>query len=421
MPEKINKLFPYLCAILLIALFFQGVSRIDDKSDFRDYFNASKLFRLGQDIYQVEIVRKLRDSIKLEDAFKLENLIRLEELKNSVGTYIYPPTFAFLLIPLTFFSYNTASAIFYFLNFLSLCLSIFLISKIIRTEKFFLILFFTLLLSYRFLENHINNNQVSFLLIFLTLFALRTDNKFLSATILSLAIVIKLTPAIFILFFFLKRDFVTPALTFGFLLLWIFIPSLAGHEFNLAMLRNWYDLVLNNFMQNPEFRAWKNNQSLVATLAKYFLSSADPLNQSMYGLPLNDFSARTVKMLFYLFSISLLGFMGYRLRKGLEQNQIIAGLFILSVILSGISWVHSFVVLIFPLFYGISRIVKPPVARHTKVLFTIGGILPILTARMISGSYIESLSLMYSIVLYSSILIYISVLNFDPDETRIKI
>ena len=57
-------------------------------------------------------------------------------------------------------------------------------------------------------------------------------------------------------------------------------------------LGNWYELVLNNAMKNPAFRSWKNNQSLIATIAKYFMVGADPLNQALFAMPFVSLGAK---------------------------------------------------------------------------------------------------------------------------------
>ncbi|HRG77419.1 MAG TPA: glycosyltransferase family 87 protein, partial [Leptospiraceae bacterium] len=112
MLQKFKQAMPYFTGLLLLLLLVQSIGRASNKSDFHDYYTASQLFFEQKDLYNIESLETLREEIKLEDLFKAENLKKLESLKGNVGTYIYPPLFAFLLIPLGWLSYPTAATIF---------------------------------------------------------------------------------------------------------------------------------------------------------------------------------------------------------------------------------------------------------------------------------------------------------------------
>ncbi|HNA08289.1 MAG TPA: glycosyltransferase 87 family protein, partial [Leptospiraceae bacterium] len=201
MLERIKKFSPYLLGIILLVLLVQSIGRADNKSDFHDYYTASRLFYDQKDLYNINALESLREEVKLEDLFKAENLKKLEALKGNLGTYIYPPLFAFLLIPLGFLNYELAATIFTLINFSCLLLSLFLITKLIPIKNIFSILFFTIAVNYRYLESHVSNNQVAFILILLILLSLLIKNDALSGILLSLAIIIKITPAIFLFYF----------------------------------------------------------------------------------------------------------------------------------------------------------------------------------------------------------------------------
>ena len=178
-------------------------------------------------------------------------------------------------------------------------------------------------------------------------------------------------------------------------------------------------MVLGNFMQNPEFRAWKNNQSLIATLAKYFLANGDPINQAEFGLPFFVLSQKTVKLIFYCLTLFLFGLGAWKFlqqNRKMEDNKVISLLFILSVIFSGISWIHSFVFFLFPITYGVREVFEARNAMYAKILFWISVILPIFSGRFFVGLFIENFLLMISILLYSSILLYAAILVLGKDE-----
>ena len=95
---------------LFLFLAWNGVSRSSNSSDFQDYYSASQLFMTGEDIYAFEDIVKAKSQIhSFEDIFKSEMAPLLEKLMNQTGSYIYPPTFAFLLIPISILEYPTSS------------------------------------------------------------------------------------------------------------------------------------------------------------------------------------------------------------------------------------------------------------------------------------------------------------------------
>ncbi|MBK8394762.1 MAG: DUF2029 domain-containing protein [Leptospiraceae bacterium] len=413
MLEKFKQALPYFTVLLLLLFLVQSIGRAKNKTDFHDYYTASQLFQQEKDLYNLNSIQTLAEEIKLEDLFKLENLKKLEGLKGNVGTYIYPPLFAFLLIPLGMLSYPTAAMIFAIINFCSLLGCLFLITKFISFKNTFYILFFTLFINYRYLESHVANNQVAFILILLILLSIYIKNDALAGILLSLAILIKLTPAIFLFYFLYKRQFKRFGYTLLFSVVWIYIPSLYAHEYNIQSLSNWNELVLNTAMKNPAFRSWKNNQSLIATIAKYFLVGADPLNQALFGMPFVDFSARTISYIFYLCSLIIgIPFL-YKLKNGISDNTIISILFILSVIFSGISWVHSFAVLLFPIAYLFHKLFEIQTSKILKNIFITNCIITILSSRTLIGSTAEGIFLMFSLLLYTSLAFYFILLNIE--------
>ena len=386
--------------LILALLLFQGLGKSSQTSDFSDYYNASRLFTERKDIYQVDSLKELFSEKKAPlQLFDSEVLNKILSLKGKVASYIYPPVFAFLLIPLSILNYETASAVFNILNFACLLGAIWMFRRDFDTSRFSVVLFLTLAVSYRFLENHTANNQVAFMLIFLSVAALRIKNDFISGTLLALATVIKLTPAIFILYYIYEKRFKALAFFAAGIGLWSVLPFLAGYDYGLAQWKNWIELVLQNALKNPVFRAWKNNQSLVATLAKYFHSAADPENQYKYGMPFVSLSLDQIKILLNILTLAVLSPLFIFWKRGYSRNQLISILFILSAILSGVSWIHSFSVLIFPIFYLFHSLEK-----NRKGAWAVYGIsaLIILTSGSINKS-LENASLMFSLLLYISL------------------
>lgn len=119
--------------LFFLLLFINGISKSGNRSDFRDYYNASVRFTQGNNLYNLdqidEILGKLQSGeIKIEEAFTPKVFLQLKSMMEGLGTYIYPPTFAFLLIPISFFPYEVASAVFLTLNFLAFLGSLYILS-----------------------------------------------------------------------------------------------------------------------------------------------------------------------------------------------------------------------------------------------------------------------------------------------------
>lgn len=383
-------------------------------SDFRDYYRAAGLFTEKKDIYRFEEVKELANTYKLEDLFKTPGLFeKLESLRGEVASYIYPPTFAFLLIPLSYFSYETASLLFFLLNFFCLLASFYLMRSLLPIGNYTYIMFASLLFSFRFLENHANNNQVAFILLFLILFSVHTKNPILSGLFLSLATIIKLTPLIFIFYFLYEKKW-RVVFYFGIsLLFWALLPCLTDFTYGMGNWKNWYEMVLMSALKNPIFRAWKNNQSLIATLAKYFLEGADPINQTVFRMPFVTLSVSAVKLIFNFLVLMILFPLVYRYRKGIDSAQHLSALFILSVLFSGISWIHTFSFFVFPLGYLYYMVSRTRGVNFKKVLFYLLGFLTIITGKNIGGSMLDSISLMFSLLLYLGLGYYFLILSYS--------
>lgn len=414
-PEILKKWLPYSFLLILLILLVQGFSSANKPTDFKDYYDASLKMKEKKDLYNESFLKELQEeSVPLDEIFKSENLKKLESLKGNAGTYIYPPLFAFLLSPIAWnFSYEISGAVFFLINFICLCFSLFYIQRLLSISNFFPILSITLVVCFKFLSSHSTNNQVAFILILLILLAIYIKNDLLAGALLSLAIIIKITPAAFLFYFLYKKQWKRFGFSILFLGAWCLLPSVYDHDYNIRSLISWNDLILNNAMKNPAFRSWKNNQSLIATLAKYFLNTADPMNQMKYGLPFISLSQKTVQLLFYsITAITGISFL-WKIKKGMSDAAILSSLFIFSAVFSGISWIHSFSVLIFPIIFITDYTLKNTTNRLNLFLCGVYIILTTLLVKQVIGSPAEGKLLMLSIYLYTSCLLYGIILLFD--------
>ncbi|TGL47611.1 DUF2029 domain-containing protein [Leptospira wolffii] len=428
---------PLLLFILILALLYaNGISRTEQSSDFSDYYLAAQNFIQGKDLYSLdalsEVVKDFESGkLKIEQIFEPSVFLSLKARIDNVGSYIYPPTFAFLLIPLTLFDFATASSIFFTINCIALGFSLFLIAGFFGKEKNYLFLSAVLLLCLRFLENHQNNNQVGFILLFLILASVMTQKDWASGALLSLAIVIKITPAAFLFYFLFKKRYLVIVYTLLFGIAWVALPAVLDPEFTLRMNETWYNLVLEKYLQSPALRAWKNNQSLNSTLSKYFLSYADLLNQSKFGMPFLSLTVTQVKAIAAALTLGISAPYLYRSFKGASDAFVLSGLFFFSVIFSGISWIHAFVFLLFPTAFAVSKIwprsenILPSWEEWRKgfsrnkaaAVYILLAVLVLILHRSIIGGAVEDALLMVSFLLYISLIQYACLFFLDEKES----
>ena len=401
------KIFTY---ILLIHLIISGSLESIKISDFNDYYSASKNFLKLEDIYYLDKMQGVKkENLTLEKIMSNPEIV--DFFKGRLGSYIYPPIFAFLLIPLSFLDYKFGSFIWFLINYIALIGIFYFLSKKFNLKFFSFASFAILLINFKFIQSHQSNNQVGLLLLLFILIAIISQKDILSSFFLSLAVVIKLTPAIFFIYFLYKKRYKVIIFSFIFMLFLFLLPSLYNHEYNLKMIFHWYDFVIENSMQNPAFRAWKNNQSLIATLSKYFIPYSDFINQAQFNLPFFELSKFYVKVINIIFSFLFLCLFALCFFKKVSDNCLISILFISSLVLSGISWLHSFVFLIFPSFYIYTKFDK----INQKEKYFIYGMLFVffIVNKNIVGNIIESLFFMYSWLLYINLALLIFIYRVD--------
>ena len=211
--KKERTSFMVLSFILFVYLGL-GIYHAQKVTDFQDFYNAAGNFLNHEDLYHIESSKDLFGSLKTTngsvdfmDIFKAENMAKLMEMKGKLGSYIYPPTFAFLLQPLALLTYEAAAIVFFLSGFLALLGIYYLFyTRGQSAEPFYHLLLVTISV-FLFLESHMSNNQVGVILLFLILLSVNLKNNVLKALFFSLAIVIKLIPVAFGLYFLLLRSF----------------------------------------------------------------------------------------------------------------------------------------------------------------------------------------------------------------------
>jgi len=413
--EAIGK---FVFVSFLLFFLISGLIRNKQKSDFLDYYHASQRWETEENLYKFDTVTKLAEKLKdWQEIFLPENASLLDSLQNQTGTYIYPPLFSFLLIPLGHLDPIFASGLHSVLNWFCLVGIFFILSKVrffeTGSKPGIWIFVLAILANFRYLENHIQNNQVGLLLVFLVLSSLVSKNDFVSGILLALATVIKVTPIVFIVIFLYEKRFKVIFYFLAGLVFWNAVPLLYRFDYTMEMTKEWFTQVLGQALSNPLARSWKNNQSLSSTLAKYFFQGADFVNQPLYRLPFVSLSLSTIKIIqtcvIFIFGLPIL----YLLKKPNLKWNITAILFLASCLFSGISWIHSFVICIFPICFLILHNRNYLWSRYEKNWFWITIALVLLTHRSFVGGLVENILLMYSILFYLGISLYMFIINIS--------
>ncbi|PKA22172.1 hypothetical protein CH381_32245, partial [Leptospira sp. mixed culture ATI2-C-A1] len=211
--EPMERQGKWILTVLFLFLLVTSVNRSHQKSDFLDYYHASERWATGDNLYRFDVAFDLQSKIKTaEDLFRPENLPLLLALQNETATYIYPPVFSFLLIPITYLSEPNAALTFEILSWISLLILVYLLfqNKELNLQRIkfpYLILILTILFNFRFIESHIQNNQVGILLILLVLVSILVKNHFLGGFLLALAVSIKITPLVFLFVFVYEKKY----------------------------------------------------------------------------------------------------------------------------------------------------------------------------------------------------------------------
>ncbi|MCW7498002.1 DUF2029 domain-containing protein [Leptospira levettii] len=422
--EPMERQGKWILTVLFLFLLVTSVNRSHQKSDFLDYYHASERWATGDNLYRFDVAFDLQSKIKTaEDLFRPENLPLLLALQNETATYIYPPVFSFLLIPITYLSEPNAALTFEILSWISLLILVYLLFQnkelnLQRTKFPYLILILTILFNFRFIESHIQNNQVGILLILLVLASILVKNHFLGGFLLALAVSIKITPLVFLFVFVYEKKY---SRIFWFLIglvLWNVLPLVYHWDYTIQMSKEWMTEILGNALNNPLLRSWKNNQSLSSTLAKYFVSGADFINQPTYGLPFLNLSVSVLKLIqlvfIFVYGIPLL----ILWRKPNQKWTIISLLFLISALFSGISWIHSYIICLVPVYFILNKVFSTQMETKELYFLILVLCLPIFSHRTFVGQKVESFLSMFSILFYSTSLLYFYIVRFALNENK---
>lgn len=237
----------------------------------------------------------------------------------------YPPLTVYLVAPFALFSFYTSYKLWILFNLLVLLATIYLLAKFadypISAFIFLAVVYFNSYLLYFYLERGQFDIIVFFFLVLSLYFYHLKKNNGLCALFLTIAIGLKVYPAIFVFYFLIRKKYrlVIYTLLFG-----IAIAFLTGINHWVAYLN-----VLST-IKNIFYLEWHNHSiaALIAPLVS-FLGIKEFFNFFYYG-----------------FVLTALGGIFYTFNKGSENFIIeISSLSILMTLIPGMSWDYNLLVL----------------------------------------------------------------------------
>ena len=225
--------------ILLIQSY--GKAYRDSGYDFTSYIYASKLLSEDQNPYD-----------------PTSSVASQIDYPKPSFPYIYPLTLAFLMTPLSYIPYSVAISIWFFAGLFSLLFTIYLLTKRETNETggyrkrtdISIVSSLAILLLFNIVQNNFLNGQLNFIILLLSVLSYdycSRGKKFTAAFVLALAVSLKLTPVIFLLYFLLKKEYKLFLYSTAMIPLLLLLPYLLIGN-NITAFYSYY---ANNFLFEP--------------------------------------------------------------------------------------------------------------------------------------------------------------------------
>ena len=236
------------------------------------------------------------------------------------------------------------------------------------------------LMSLRPLLSDLHHGNVNILILFMVVLALDawTQGKdWLAGAALGLAITCKVTPALFLPYFFYKRSWKMLIATGVAIGVFMFVVPVVvlGPDLASQCLGSWWHRIISPYVSGGVVGDLEINQSMVGVVNRLMVLDETP---GRYGstLKLNivNWDPRLVARILKVLSIGWVGvlFLLCRTRTDRRDDPRLLGEFSLVVLtmlfVSERSWKHHYVTLLLPIAYLTYRLFRPDIARRDKWL-----------------------------------------------------
>jgi hypothetical protein len=348
----------------------------------------------------------------------------------SVRPYQYPPLFAILLIPLASLGNHYAGLIWGILNVLVTLLVIY-ISMLVCKGKYDsyhkMTAVIPVIICLRFFDSNIQNGQVNavvFLLVLLGLYLFQSFKDFFAGLALSLATAIKLTPLIFLGYFLYKREWrVCAGFITGLVLFILLLPSLyLGFKTNNQLLSTYSKkMIIKPFDADD---TW--GQSLSASLVRYLYEYKSYYHEERGTLRVNvlDIHSERVDVIAKILLLIMLLLIGFVCRGSIVERQgytftmEVSLVIVTMLLMSPLTRVAHFVVLIFPLIALVHYYAKksfenlPVIQKWIPVLLVVAFMLFTGSSPGFVGRALSDYLYAYSTIFWGSFLMWITFVVF---------
>ena len=390
---------------LLLSIFLVGYSFISTRkqlkhdNDFPVYYDAARAVINSENIYLVHS-----------------------------KMYVYPPTLAIMLVPLTLFSLEISTWIWYWMNIAALFGVFYFGLRILpayseQMANWGRIIFLTALFSLRFIFHNMDLGQVNLVILFLivcSLFLLSKGKAIPAGMILSLGISVKVTPLLLLLYFIYKKEVLfSLGVCVGLFSFLLVLPSIfLGLGKNLEYLCFFYSKMIMPFSQVRIDWLSTTNQSLLAALGRFLTDSAKGLDVNLLSLSQGGF-----RLAAYVLAFSYLFFLGFICRgkwRGLGTSDKVVqySLVLISMLLlSGISEKHHFVLLIFPYLVCFNLLFNCK-ANRNRLLFwvLVSFVFCSLTSDGLVGRRLSEILLSFSAITAGVVALFVGLLPYARTE-----
>jgi len=192
--------------------------------------------------------------------------------------YLYPPFFLVLMAPLTRLTPEMAAVVFHALKWVALLFCFWNAWRLCSPRGEDLppiVTVGTIVLSWRFIQNdfaHANVNTFIVFLVLLSCWLVLKQRDFLAGVAIGIATCIKVTPALFALYFAYKGRWrsLWGVMVAALVCLLILPAATVGWNNNLRDLTDWFRIVVLAYLQGNEIKALAGNQSLASLIDRLF-------------------------------------------------------------------------------------------------------------------------------------------------------
>ncbi len=354
----------FFIAVFTSGVYFAGKSGDDPnvyKNDFNVFYFASQEVTAGRDPYQRFI--------------------------GAWTPYLYPPLLAEMLVPLTLAPLSVAAYLWFLINVSALVVTLMMLLALNGTErsdkrKYLLVAGAIILLS-RFILDNFSLGQVNILVAALAVahvYFFAKEKKLASSLALAVAVSIKLTPAILLVWHLAKRR---PGFVAQCGLMIVSLMALSFVPFGQNAIAS-FETFINRTIKNEQGfdLSYAGNQSLRGAMARITRGSQEDEKPS----------SDPASAVFIISAMALLALAVWAAARACDVMMEAAPFFCLIVLLSPLSWKAHFVALLLPVFQLLERAITEVEARRVSasvVLIIVFALFNLTSPKIVGLSFAE--------------------------------